>query len=96
MSRAVASPASGLVGLFSLPGYLNLSAAVLMLGLSSSLAGPYMSLYASNALGAAPVMLGVYMTSIAVSGIVGSTLLAARSDRTRDRRAWLLASLALA
>ena len=88
--------APGMAALWAVPGYPSLAAAVLLLGLASSLAGPYMGLYGTNAVGMSPAALGVYMTSLALSGIVSSTVLGGRSDLALDRRKLVLASMGMA
>ena len=49
--------APGMAALWAVPGYPSLAAAVLLLGLASSLAGPYMGLYGTNAVGMSPAAL---------------------------------------
>lgn len=60
--------------------------AVLLLGLATSLAGPYMSLFAVERVGMSPLQLGIFLTLNALSAVGVSTLLSRWSDVRTDRK----------
>ena len=81
-----ASIAATLPALIRLPHALGLTLAVLLLGLATSLAGPYMSLFAVQQVGMTPLQLGLFLTLNALSAVGISTLLGRWADRPRVQR----------
>ncbi|WP_240319351.1 sugar efflux transporter [Deinococcus wulumuqiensis] len=77
-----------------LPHALGLTLAVLLLGLATSLAGPFMSLFAVQQVGMSPLQLGLFLTLNALSAVVISTRLGRWADRRRDRKPLVLLTLA--
>ncbi|KVA29914.1 MFS transporter [Burkholderia cepacia] len=76
--------------------FVPLSAAALMLGVAMSFTAPYLSLFGVEAAGMSPFLAGVFMTSIAASGVVASTWAGRWSDRRERHRPLLVLSLAAA
>ncbi|MBJ9925268.1 sugar efflux transporter [Burkholderia cenocepacia] len=76
--------------------FVPLSAAALMLGIAMSFTAPYLSLFGVEAAGMSPFLAGVFMTSIAASGVVASTWAGRWSDRRERHRPLLVLSLAAA
>lgn len=76
-----------------LPHAWGVTGAVLMLGLATSLAGPYMSLFAVQWVGMSPLQLGIFLTLNALSAVGVSTVLSRRSERA-DRKPLVLLTLA--
>ncbi|SMB88646.1 sugar efflux transporter [Deinococcus hopiensis] len=83
-----------LLSLKNVPGYLGMAVTVLLLGFATSFAMPYMSLFGVQKVGMSPLLLGVYLTVVALSSITISTLLARWSDRLPDRRPVVLTAIA--
>ncbi|MGX9686993.1 sugar efflux transporter [Deinococcus wulumuqiensis] len=77
-----------------LPHALGLTLAVLLLGLATSLAGPFMSLFAVQQVGMSPLQLGLFLTFNALSAVVVSTRLGRWADRRSDRKPLVLLTLA--
>ncbi|AXH00019.1 MFS transporter [Deinococcus wulumuqiensis] len=77
-----------------MPHALGLTLAVLLLGLATSLAGPFMSLFAVQQVGMSPLQLGLFLTLNALSAVVISTRLGRWADRRRDRKPLVLLTLA--
>lgn len=77
-----------------LPHALGLTLAVLLLGLATSLAGPFMSLFAVQQVGMSPLQLGIFLTLNALSAVVISTRLGRWADRRSDRKPLVLLTLA--
>lgn len=77
-----------------LPHALGLTLAVLLLGLATSLAGPFMSLFAVQQVGMSPLQLGLFLTLNALSAVVISTRLGRWADRRSDRKPLVLLTLA--
>lgn len=73
-----------LLSLKNVPGYLGMAVTVLLLGFATSFAMPYMSLFGVQKVGMSPLLLGVYLTVVALSSITISTLLARWSDRRNN------------
>lgn len=84
---------SRFVGLLAIPGFLPLAAATLMLGVAMSFTAPYLSLFGVERAGMTPLRLGIFMTTIAASGVVASTAAGRWGDATGKHRPLLLASL---
>ena len=89
-----ASIAATLPALIRLPHALGLTLAVLLLGLATSLAGPYMSLFAVQQVGMTPLQLGLFLTLNALSAVGISTLLGRWADRRHERKPLVLLTLA--
>jgi SET family sugar efflux transporter-like MFS transporter len=70
----------------ALPHSFSLSGAVLLLGLSTSLAGPYIPLFGSEVAHMTPLTLGVFMSLLAVSSIGVSLQMGRVSDRLASRK----------
>ncbi|HEX4791310.1 MAG TPA: MFS transporter, partial [Actinospica sp.] len=68
-----------------------LIAAVLLLGVGESMAGPYLVLFGAQRAHLSPFAIGVFVTLVAVSGIAVSSLLGRQYDRAPSRRPCLLA-----
>jgi SET family sugar efflux transporter-like MFS transporter len=77
-----------------IPGFLALSATTLMLGLASSLATPYLSLFALSEAHLGPRQLGIYVIVSALSNLPVATWLGQLSDRGRSRKPPLMLALA--
>ncbi len=75
-----------LATLFRLPNFLQLSLSVLMIGLAASITLPYFTLFAVNRGQMTPLMLGIFMTLQALSGIFISLRLAQWSDSLPNRK----------
>ncbi|WP_414656870.1 sugar efflux transporter [Deinococcus sp. VB343] len=88
------SIAATLPALLRLPHALGLTLAVLLLGLATSLAGPYMSLFAVEQVGMTPLQLGLFLTLNALSAVGISTLLGRWADLRQDRKPLVLLTLA--
>ncbi|WP_233835551.1 sugar efflux transporter [Paraburkholderia sp. ZP32-5] len=82
--------------LLHIPGFKPLAAATLMLGVAMSFTAPYLSLFGIERAGMTPLRLGVFMTLIATSGVVASTLAGRWSDASGRHRPLLLAALVAA
>lgn len=67
-----------------------------MLGVAMSFTAPYLSLFGIERAGMTPLRLGIFMTAIAASGVITSTVAGRWSDATGRHRPLLLASLAAA
>ncbi|MBR8431356.1 sugar efflux transporter [Burkholderia cenocepacia] len=76
--------------------FVPLSAAALMLGVAMSFTAPYLSLFGVEAAGMSPFLAGIFMTSIAASGVVASTWAGRWSDRRERHRPLLVVSLGAA
>ncbi|CAG9232767.1 SET family sugar efflux transporter-like MFS transporter [Paraburkholderia tropica] len=87
---------SRFVGLLHIPGFLPLAGATLMLGVAMSFTAPYLSLFGVERAGMTPLRLGLFMTTIAMSGVIASTAAGRWSDATGKHRPLLLASLCAA
>ncbi|HEX3378182.1 MAG TPA: MFS transporter, partial [Paraburkholderia sp.] len=79
--------------LLRIPGFKPLAAATLMLGVAMSFTAPYLSLFGIERAGMTPFRLGIFMTLIAASGVLASTLAGRWSDRSGRHRPLLLAAL---
>jgi SET family sugar efflux transporter-like MFS transporter len=77
-----------------IPGFLPLSATALALGLATSLAAPYLSLFALTEAHLGPRQLGAYVILSAASNLPVATWLGHLSDRGRSRKPALLLALA--
>ncbi|ADV66411.1 sugar efflux transporter [Deinococcus maricopensis] len=84
---------TSLVALRGLPDFTRLSVAVFALGLATSFAGPYISLFGRQAAHMTPLALGVFMTLMSLSSIMISTQLGRWSDRRASRRPTVLLAL---
>jgi SET family sugar efflux transporter-like MFS transporter len=82
--------------LLRIPGFKPLAGATLMLGVAMSFTAPYLSLFGIERAGMTPFRLGLFMTLIAASGVLASTLAGRWSDRSGRHRPLLLASLVAA
>ena len=82
--------------LLRIPGFKPLAGATLMLGVAMSFTAPYLSLFGVERAGMTPFRLGLFMTLIAASGVLASTLAGRWSDASGRHRPLLLASLAAA
>ncbi|CAG4906007.1 Sugar efflux transporter C [Paraburkholderia gardini] len=82
--------------LLRIPGFKPLAGATLMLGVAMSFTAPYLSLFGIERAGMTPLRLGLFMTLIAASGVLASTLAGRWSDASGRHRPLLLASLAAA
>lgn len=80
--------------LFQIPGYLQLSAALMMFGIAFSYIMPFTSLFATTEAHMSKTQLGIFVTAMSVASILVSTRLAQLSDRVKDRRWILLLALA--
>ncbi|WP_321961463.1 sugar efflux transporter [Paraburkholderia sp. J7] len=87
---------SRFAGLLHIPGFLPLAGATLMLGVAMSFTAPYLSLFGVERVGMTPFRLGVFMTAIATSGVIASTVAGRWSDATGKHRTLLLVSLCAA
>ncbi len=93
MSVSAPSALSPLKLLWRTPPFALMTLTIFMLGLASSFVIPFMSLYGVEQIGMKPLWLGAFMTSLSVSSIVLSTLLARWSDRLPSRRPAVLVAL---
>src|SRR5258706_4471790 len=82
--------------LLRIPGFTPLASATLMLGVAMSFTAPYLSLFGVERAGMTPFRLGLFMTLIAASGVLASTLAGRWSDASGRHRPLLLASLVAA
>ncbi|MGY2893540.1 sugar efflux transporter [Deinococcus sp. UYEF24] len=80
----------------ALPHSLSMSGAVLLLGLSTSLAGPYIPLFGSELAHMSPLTLGIFMSLLAVSSIGVSLQMGRISDRLASRKPVVLIAVAAA
>ena len=87
---------SRLAELARIPSFVPLSAATLMLGVAMSFTAPYLSLFGVEQAAMTPLMLGLFMTLIAASGVAASAWAGKWSDRRGHHRPLLLAALVLA
>ncbi|UTA50803.1 hypothetical protein MSS93_14375 [Deinococcus radiodurans] len=98
LSPAAALPEVSIAGtlpqIARLPHALGLTLAVLLLGLATSLAGPFMSLFAVQQVGMTPLQLGLFLTFNALSAVLVSTRLGRWADRRSDRKPLVLLTLA--
>ncbi|MGI8747793.1 MAG: sugar efflux transporter, partial [Deinococcus sp.] len=85
-----------LARLARLPSYPRLSLAVLLVGLATSFAGPYIPLFGVSEAHMTPLALGVFMSLLAVSSIGISLLLGRWSDRRPSRRPVVLLAMGAA
>ncbi|AFZ68090.1 sugar efflux transporter [Deinococcus peraridilitoris] len=85
-----------LTSLKNVPGIGGLSIAIMLLGFATSFAQPYLSLFGVTEIGMSPIALGFFLTTIALSSIVISTLLGRLSDRLPSRKPVVLLSVACA
>jgi MFS transporter, SET family, sugar efflux transporter len=74
---------------------LPLAFVFLIVGLSTAMAAPFLTLFLNQAVHASPVQVAVYLAAAPVAAVVVSTVIGRWSDRLRSRR-WLLAGTALA
>ncbi|MEV4619101.1 sugar efflux transporter [Asanoa sp. NPDC049573] len=58
---------------------------VLLLGIADSVVGPYLVLFAANEAGLSPLQVGAFLSLISVSGLVVSSWLGRRYDRSASR-----------
>jgi MFS transporter, SET family, sugar efflux transporter len=82
--------------LLRIPGFKPLAGATLMLGVAMSFTAPYLSLFGVERAGMTPFRLGLFMTLIAASGVLASTMAGRWSDASGRHRPLLLASLTAA
>ena len=82
--------------LLRIPGFKPLAGATLMLGVAMSFTAPYLSLFGVERAGMTPFRLGLFMTLIAASGVLASTLAGRWSDTSGRHRPLLIASLVAA
>ncbi|HWG85958.1 MAG TPA: MFS transporter, partial [Deinococcales bacterium] len=85
-----------LATLLALPDFLPLAVIVLAHGAAMASAMPYITLFATQEAGMDPLRLGVFMTTIALSGIAMSAAFGRAFDRRDSRRPIVLATLVLA
>ncbi|MFC0400701.1 sugar efflux transporter [Paraburkholderia rhizosphaerae] len=85
-----------LAELARIPFFMPLAAATLMLGVAMSFTAPYLSLFGVEQAGMTPLMLGIFMTLIAASGVVTSAWAGKWTDRHGHHRSLLLGALVLA
>ncbi|GGO38769.1 sugar efflux transporter [Deinococcus humi] len=71
---------NALSSLRHVPGFPQFSASALLLGTGASFAVPYMPLFARNEAHMSPLLLGIFMTLMSLSGVLISTQLARWSD----------------
>jgi hypothetical protein len=62
-----------------------LLASVLLLGIADSVIGPYLVLFAADQARLSPLRVGVFLSLISVSGLLVSTWLGRRYDRSASR-----------
>jgi SET family sugar efflux transporter-like MFS transporter len=84
---------SRLAELTRIPSFVPLAAATLMLGVAMSFTAPYLSLFGVEQAAMTPLMLGLFMTLIATSGVAVSAWAGKWSDRHGHHRTLLLAAL---
>ena len=98
LAPAAALPEGSIAGtlpqIARLPHAPGLTLAVLLLGLATSLAGPFMSLFAVQQVGMTPLQLGLFLTFNALSAVLVSTRLGRWADRRSDRKPLVLLTLA--
>jgi SET family sugar efflux transporter-like MFS transporter len=81
-------------GVARVPGFLVLSGTALALGLATSLAIPYLSLFAATEAHLSPRQLGVYLVVSALANVPVAAWLGRLSDRRGGRKRALVLSLA--
>jgi MFS transporter, SET family, sugar efflux transporter len=79
--------------LLRLPNFLQLSLSALLIGLSASTMLPFFALFAGTRAQMTPLALGVFMTLLAVSGILISMILGQWSDRLPNRKPVLILAM---
>ncbi|HEX2863967.1 MAG TPA: sugar efflux transporter, partial [Deinococcales bacterium] len=84
---------SPLKSFLSVPGFPALVLTVLFLGGGISFVAPFMSLFATAEAGMSRLMLGAFLTSMSISGILINTRLARWSDTLENRKPLALAAL---
>ncbi|ACO47722.1 sugar efflux transporter [Deinococcus deserti] len=75
------------------PGFPQFSVSALLLGTAASFAVPYMPLFARNEAGMSPLLLGIFMTMMSLSGVLISTVLARWSDRGARNKPVMIAAI---
>ncbi|GGK41747.1 putative sugar efflux transporter [Deinococcus malanensis] len=75
------------------PGFPQFTISALLLGTAASFAVPYMPLFARNEAGMSPLLLGIFMTLMSLSGVLISTVLARWSDRGARNKPVMLAAI---
>jgi SET family sugar efflux transporter-like MFS transporter len=78
--------------LLRLPGFTPMAIAMFVLGTALSFTAPYVSLYGVNHAHMSPGRLGLFMTMMAISGVVISRYMGKRSDAAPNRRPYVLAA----
>jgi SET family sugar efflux transporter-like MFS transporter len=82
-----------LASLAAIPSFMPLAGAILLLGVALSFTAPYLSLFSIEHAGMTPLHLGLFMTVIAASGVVASTIASKWTDRHGGHRALLMGAL---
>lgn len=82
-----------LASLAAIPSFMPLAGAILLLGIALSFTAPYLSLFSIEHAGMTPLHLGVFMTVIAASGVIASTIASKWTDRHGGHRALLIGAL---
>ena len=75
------------------PFFLPIAIAILFIGLGDAVAGSYLTLFAVNQAHLSPLALGIFLTVLALSGIIISTAFGFWLDRTPSLAPLLLALL---
>ncbi len=75
------------------PGFPQFSTSALLLGTAASFAVPYMPLFARNEAHMSPLLLGIFMTLMSLSGVLISTRLARLSDGPLGSKPIMLTAL---
>jgi MFS transporter, SET family, sugar efflux transporter len=76
-----------------IPEYPLLAIPVLLLGFAASFSMPFISLFGTNVIHMTPLALGTYLSSVAISSIVLSMVMARISDRLPSRKPVVLVGL---
>ena len=82
-----------LASLAAIPSFMPLAGAILLLGIALSFTAPYLSLFSIEHAGMTPLHLGMFMTVIAASGVVASTIASKWTDKHGGHRALLIGAL---
>src|SRR5512133_1026130 len=71
---------------------IPLAVVFLTVGLSSAIAGPFLSLFLSTAVRASPLQITIFLVMAPLAGVVTSTFIGRLSDRRAIRRKLLIAA----
>lgn len=75
-----------LVKLLKIENYMLFIVSMTLLGIATSLTGPFLSLYCTEVLGMSTGAFGLFMAALSLCGVIVNSLIASRSDRGMDRK----------